>query len=254
MKWLPFVEGCRSFFDAGRENSLFPRVEAIDAVYRIAPEKSPFSHSKSNDESSDSFDRCFFVCHRAFLSSAMATASSLPKDGEAITRRALEAAKTVLAIKADAANGEIWQAAPARVKRWQQRGQKENPNPLRLHYKNVHTEPLYQELQAEIGALSDFFVHFTPEYFGRYTWEEKQRADGGFDISFGLPEGAIELGFLMLSKHHELIFRAVNRCQDGKMLRHPEVAQALDLVYELHEHYRQLVNPALDAMLQKAKP
>jgi len=249
MNWLSFVDGCRSSFDGGRENSLFPLVEAMDKVYQLAPEKSPFPRSKTNNESIGLYDRCFFVCHRAFLSSATAVGSSLPEDGEAISRRALEAAKTCLAIKADSANGEVWLNAQARANRWKQRGQGGMPKQLRLKYGRVETESLYQELQAEIGALSDFSVHFTPEYFSRYTWEETPRPEGGVKGSFGLSEGAIELGFLMLSKHHKLIIRVFDRCQDGKMLRNPDVKDAFDRVHALDEHFRQLLGPTLDAMI-----
>jgi hypothetical protein len=242
LSWRSFVDGCRGFFNGGRENSLFPLVEAMDEVYQLVPVKSPFPRSKTNDESTDSFDRCFFVCHRAFLSSAMAIGNGLPEDGEAITRRALEAAKTCLAIKADQANGDIWLDAQSRVNRWRQREQGSVPKQIHLRYGKVQTEPLYQELQAEIGLLSDFSVHFTPEYFGRYTWEETPRPEGGFDVSFGLQEGAIELAFLMLNKHHELIIRVFDRCQDGRILCHSEVARALGRVHALHEHFRQFVN------------
>lgn len=62
--------------------------------------------------------------------------------------------------------------------------------------------------------------------------------------------GAIELAFLLLSKHHELIFPVFDRCEDGSMLRHEEVARAHAYVQYLHEHYRKLSKPALDAMIK----
>ena len=190
-----------------------------------------------------------FRMHRTFLSAAMATGSGLPEDGEATTRRALEAAKTCLAIKADAANLEVWLSAEKRLERWKQRGQGVIPKNLALNYSNsVKSEPLYEELQAEIGALSDVAVHFTPEYFWRYSWEETPLPGGGRDFSFGLNVGAIELAFLMLSKHHELIIRVFDRCEDGRMLQNPEVARAHRYVHYLHEHFRTLAKPAMDAM------
>lgn len=132
----------------------------------------------------------------------MATGSGLPEDGEAITRRALEAAKTCLAIKVDPSNLQAWRCEEKRLARWQQRGQGGIPKTLQVSYsESVKSEPLFQELQAEIGSLSDVAVHFTPDYFGSYTWEKTQRPEGSVDFSFGLREGAIELAFLMLSKH-----------------------------------------------------
>lgn len=251
MEWDSFVEGCRKFFDEGRKGSLFPLVEAMDRVYQIAPVKSPFLRSRANDQATDSFNRCFFTCHRTFLSSAMAIASGLPEDGEAITRRALEIAKTCFAIKVDPENGNIWRSDEARLQRWRQRGHGEKPKPLRTPYEKVRTEPLYQELETEIGTLSDFAVHFTPEYFSRYTWEETPRPDGGSDVSFGLREGAIELAFLMLIKHHELVIRVFDYCQDGRMLQHPEIREALGRVQWLQNHYHTLVAPTIEAMVSQ---
>ncbi len=251
LEWNAFVESCHTYFEGRRQNSLFPLVEAIDGLYQLAPEKAPFPRSAANEQSSDSFHQCFFVCHKAFLSAAMMTAMALPEDGEGITRRALEAAKTCLAIKLDPANGEIWNAFQKRVTRWRERHQGKVPKTLALQYNKVQAEPLYQELQGEIGSLSDFGVHFTPEFFGRYVWEEQRRPEGGNEYSFGLVAGEVEIGFLRLSKHHELIFRVFDRCQDGRMLSHPEVRAALDHVCSLHNHFLQLLKPRMDAMTSR---
>ena len=87
--WMPFVENCWKFFDDGKTNSLYPLIEAIDDLYRPAPEKSPFlPPGAPGDEQTRIFAQCFFVCHRTFLSAAMATGSGLPEDGEAITATA----------------------------------------------------------------------------------------------------------------------------------------------------------------------
>ena len=250
MSWMPFVENCRKFFDEGKTNSLYPLMEAIDDLYRLGPAKSPFlPPGAPGDEQARIFAQCFFVCHRTFLSAAMATGSGLPEDGEAITRRALEAAKTCLAVKADPANLEAWLSAEKRRARWEQRVKGEVPKNLTVQYSaSVKSELLYEELQAEIGTLSDFGVHFTPEYFQRYSWEETPLPGGGRDFSFGLNVGAIEFAFLMLSKHYELIFRVFDRCEDGKMLQHPEVAKAHRYVHYLHDHFQKLTKPAIDAL------
>jgi len=87
--WMPFVENGWKFFDDGKTNSLYPLIEAIDDLYRPAPEKSPFlPPGAPGDEQTRIFAQCFFVCHRTFLSAAMATGSGLPEDGEAITAAA----------------------------------------------------------------------------------------------------------------------------------------------------------------------
>jgi hypothetical protein len=253
MMWMPFVENCRKAFDEGKANSLYPLMEAIDDLYRLAPEKCPFLPAGApGDEEARIFAKCFFVCHRTFLSAAMATGSSLPEDGEAITRRALEAAKTCLAIKADPTNLEAWLSAEKRLERWKRRGEGGIPKNLAVSFTNVKGEPLYEEVQAAIGELSDFGVHFTPEYLWRYSWEETPLPGGGRDFSFGLNPGAIELAFLMLSKHHELVIRVFDRCEDGTMLRHPEVERAHQKVLYLHQLFHKLAKPALDAMIKEA--
>jgi hypothetical protein len=253
LSWMPFVENCRNFFDEGKVNSLYPLMEAIDELYRIAPEKTPFVERCSpNNEQARIFAKCFFVCHRTFLSAATATGSGLPEDSEAITRRALEAAKTCLAIKADPANLEVWLSAEKRRERWKQRGEGAIPKNLGLNYSNVKSEPLYEQLQCEIGALSDFGVHFTPEYFWRYSWIETPLPGGARDFSFGLRVGAIELAFLMLSKHYELIFRVFDRCENGRMLQHPDVERAHAFVLCQHDKFHALAKPAIEALISSA--
>lgn len=251
LSWMPFVENCRTFFEEGKVNSLYPLMEAIDELYRIGPAKSPFL-SGVPDEQARIFAQCFFVCHRTFLSAATATGSSLPEDGEAVTRRALEAAKTCLAIKADPANLKAWLSSEKRLERWKQRRQGAIPKNLAISFNNVKVEPLYEELQTAIGELSDYGVHFTPEYFWRYSWEETPLLGGARDFSFGLKAGAIELAFLMLGKYYELIFRVFDRCEDGRMLKHPEVERAHQYVLYLHNKFHELAKPALDAMMKDA--
>lgn len=252
LSWMPFVENCRKFFEEGKINSLYPLMEAIDDLYRIGAAKSPFLPPGSpGEEQARIFAQCFFVCHRTFLSAATATGSGLPEDGEAVTRRALEAAKTCLAIKVDPTNLEAWLSAEKRMERWKQRRQGAIPKNLAVNFNNVKSEPLYDDLQAAIGTLSDFGVHFTPEYFGRYSWVETSLAGGARDFSFGLNVGAIELAFLMLSKHYELIFRIFDRCDDGQMLKHPDVERARTHVLYLHQKFHTLAKPAVDAMTSR---
>ena len=100
MNWSSFVENFRIFFDEERNDDMHRLIEAVDDYTPIAPQYCPFSHSESGEGPGDLYTKCLFVCHKAFLSAATATASSLPEDGEAITRRALEAAKTCVAVKA----------------------------------------------------------------------------------------------------------------------------------------------------------
>lgn len=141
-------------------------------------------------------------------------------------------------MRADPENFKVWKAIDARTDRWTARAQGETPKgPVNLQYKGVAAEPLYQELQAIIGTLSDFTVHFTPEHVGQYEWEQTSRPDGGTDRSFGVNENAVAKEMLMLAGQHRLIIRVFDHCLDGNLLKHPDVKQvalrALDLYKDL---------------------
>jgi hypothetical protein len=116
---------------------------------------------------------------------------------------------------------EVWLSAEKRRERWKQRREGAIPKNLGLSYSNVKSEPLYEQLQSEIGALSDFSVHFTPEYFWRY---------------------------------YELIFRVFDRCENGRMLRHPDVERAHAFVLYQHEKFHGLAKPAIEALISSAVP
>ena len=83
---------------------------------------------------------------------------------------------------------------------------------------------------AEVGSLTDIAVHFTPEFFWRYIWEERKRRNGGSDFSFGLVPGAIELAILMLCMQDHIIIRAFHYGYDGRLQSNPCVSWAIDKV------------------------
>lgn len=233
--WKTFVETSRSFFDANWGCPMFQLIEALEELYRLAYLKAPFP--KTGREKDDFLHMCFLVCHRALLSAATSTGSGLPEDGAAITRRALEAAKAALAIKANPANFDVWKSTEARKGRWEKRLRNEKPKTFRCLYKDVSSEPLYEDLQTMIAALSDFSVHFTPEHVGQYLWQQDRLPDGTTEKSFGLDEDAVAKEFLMLADQHRLIIRVFDRCLDGNILESPEVngvaKRALDLYRDL---------------------
>ena len=225
-------------FDQSLDHDLFSLIHAIDDAYCIATDKTSFSLSANAPQTADFFAKCFFLCHRAFLSAAMTLANKLPdEDGVMITRRALEGAQTCLAVKADPANLDIWQSFEQRHERWTVRNEKTgHPKPFRPQYKKLDQEPLNRELQENIGALSDLAAHFTPEFFFRCDWKYIRRADSGYNV-ISEPEPSshqFESGIFLLISEHSLIFRVFDRCQDGAMLRHPEVAVAFENVQQLH--------------------
>lgn len=232
--WKTFVESGRTFFDANRGCPMFQLIETLDELYRLGYLKAPFP--KFGREEDDFLHMCYLICHRALLSAATSTGSGRPEDGPAITRRALEAAKTALAIKADAGNFQVWRAIEVRTDRWNARVEGGTPKgPVNPRYNGVAADPLYQELKAVIGVLSDFTVHFTPEHVGQYEWEHTSRPDGTRDISFGMNEDAVAKELLMMAGQHRLIMRVFDRCLDGKFLKHPEVKQVAQRALGLYK-------------------
>ena len=233
--WKTFVESCRTFFEANRGCPIFQLIESLDEIYVLAYRKAPFP--KAGAEEADFFHMCFLICHRALLSAATSTGSGLPEDGPAITRRALEAAKVCLAVKADPSNFAQWKSVEVRKGRWESRRKGEKPKTFNPAYKGTPTEPLYEELQSAIGALSDFAVHFTPEHVLQYKWGQTSRSNGTTENSFGVDEDAVAKELLMMAGQRRLIIRVFDRCLDGKLLDQPQVRQvarrALDLYKDL---------------------
>jgi hypothetical protein len=215
--WADLVKSSRAFFDANRGCPMFQVLEMLDELYRVVFCKVPFPKMAVEDEYF--LQRCFLICHRGLLSAATATFSGQPEDGAATTRRALEAAKVCLAVKAEPANYTEWKSVEIRKDCWKRRISGEKPKgTVSPKYKNLSTEPLYEALQAEIGALSDFSVHFTPEHLGGYEWERVHKPAGTEDIFFGLDEDAVAKASLWLVGSHRLIIRAFDRCLDGNLL------------------------------------
>jgi hypothetical protein len=217
--WQTFVEESRAFFDANRGSPLYGLIEKVEGLYRAALAKAPLP--KTPTERDNLVQMCFLICHRALASAATSTASGLPEDGVAITRRALEAAKVALAITIDPANLEEWRALNKRTGRWKDRGKGVKPKggPISPQYKGLSTETLYEDLTGIIAILSDYTVHFTPEHVLAYEWQQIKNKDGTTDMAFGVDEDAVPHGLLMLVDQHRLILRVFNRCFDGKLYR-----------------------------------
>jgi hypothetical protein len=219
MNWKTFVESGRAFFDANIGSPLFQLIELLDDLYRVTYRTPPFPDI--GKESDDFFHMCYLLCHRALLSAATVAGSGCPEDGPAITRRALEAAKVALAVKADPNNFEVWKATKVRRRRWDARARDQAPNRrVAFQYNRIATEPLYADLQAVIGALSDFAVHLTPEHVACYEWEWEQTCLPGQKpvISFGVDQDAVSMELLMIAGNHRLIMHVFNRCFDGNLL------------------------------------
>ncbi len=237
VNWKTFVEAGRTFFEANRGCPMYQLVDHLDELYRLAYLKAPFP--KTGGEQDNFLHMCFLICHRALLSAATVLSSGQPEDGPAITRRAIEAAKVCLAVKADASNFEEWKNIETRKTRWESRSNGEKPKTFTPAYKATFTEPLYADLQSVIGTLSDFSVHFTPEHLLGYEWAQTSRLDGGTDNSFGVTEDRVQQEFLMLADQHRLILRVFDRCLDGKLFDHPDIKQRAQLAMTLYKELLQ---------------
>jgi hypothetical protein len=231
--WDSFVASSRSFFDANRGSPMFRLIRSLDELYRVVHARGPFPNTEV--ERDLFLHRCFVTCHRAMLSAATITASGLPQDGPANTRRALEAAKVCLAIKAHPGNFDLWQAAEVRAARWKARaaGDRRRSPPVNPQYKDVATDPFYQEIQSLIGVLSDAAVHFTPEYFGAYLWERSRNPDGSVKTNVGVAPDAVPYRLFQLVEQHLFIVRVFDYCLDGKLLADADIARAAREVVDL---------------------
>jgi hypothetical protein len=124
-----------------------------------------------DDPSSMMFGRGLLMCHKSFLAAAAAIARCHPDDAAPLTRRAIEAAGVVVAIKHDPQNLERWRAAERRLARWDARLRRTRPPHLKGLGIKYPDHPVLDELRRYEGILSDAFVHFTPEFIAGQTWK-----------------------------------------------------------------------------------
>jgi hypothetical protein len=230
--WETFVYSSRSFFDANRGSPLFQLIQTLDELYRLVHINGPFP--KTGVEQDEFLRKCFVICHWAMLAAATNTASGLPEYGPAITRRALEAAKVCLAIKAHRDNFDEWKAFEQRSARWSARASGDKPKgpPVSPRYKHVSSSLFYREIQGLIGVLSDAAVHFTPEYFGGYIWEETSNPDETADISLSVGENAVAYRCFQLVSQYLFIVRVFDYCLDAKLFANTDVRRSTQKVID----------------------
>lgn len=230
--WESFVRAGREFFDANRGCPAYGLIELVDKIYTNSYFRGGFP--RTGDERDNLLHGCFLICHRALLSAATAIGSGHPEDAAAITRRALEAAKISLAVKADPRNLEVWKSIEQRKQRWERRLKGEAPKTFTPKFRNIGSESLYAELQGLIAVLSDFAVHFTPEHLLSYEWVEEPGASGGTDRSFGVDADRVPKEFLMLVGHHRLILHVFDRCLETTLLGSEEVSRLCQAAIALY--------------------
>jgi hypothetical protein len=180
-------------------------IGALEGAYRAAVEALPVIGAPIV------FGRFLLICDKSMRTAAMLIAGCQPEDSVGITRRALECAKTALAIKLNDANVANWLAEEERLARWAARREGKRPKSFRVDLESVKGDPLVDQLGDIIGALSDASVHFTPEFYGNLAWEVNIREDGPgghiFLNYFHTSDREIERAFLSLCAAHGLIER-----------------------------------------------
>ncbi len=188
------------------------------------------------------FGRFILVCDKAMRSASLLIMGRQPEDSAAITRRALEAAKTALAIKLNNVNAVNWLRYEDRKKRWDARLSKEKPKFLKITYENLKGDPLIDQIDELIAVLSDSSVHFTPEFYDALDWEAHGNADGvGMQIFlnyFQPDDREIERHYLQLASAHGLIWKAFDRCLDGRLTSDDEVRANLAKFWKTAEELR----------------
>jgi hypothetical protein len=228
-------------------NETFTRViAAIDAAYAAA--------RTQNQHVTAGRARIFIACHQAMYSAASCLARGVPLDAAAASRRALEAARTALAIKLDRQNGERWTAYEERLSRWQARQTNQRPLKLRIDYDVLRGDVLAEKLACFIGILSDAAVHFTPEFLLRLDFQERKHGTVMFSEYLEADEGQIAQDVKMLAAVHLLILKTIDRCCDGGFGASQQFPMALQNIAQaargLYEEYPFTLRPELEAELQ----
>ena len=225
------VSASRQWLEASRGSKAYDLLKRVDHLYGVIHQSVDFSVNGS--ESAQVVHMAFLLCHRALLSASVAALSGNPEDSPALTRRALEAAKLVLAIKANPANFRLWTAPKQRIGRWKLRNAGQKPKEqLRLNYEGLKDDPLFENIQALIGALSDIAVHFTPEHISGYEWLHIANPDG-LTVSFERSVEDVQQEALMLAAQHQLIHCVFDRYFDEAIRASGNVQDASQTALEI---------------------
>ncbi len=236
-----FIEARRANLDGSRRNPYFKDlIGSINAAYKVAIRSVP------SEGYPTTFGRILLICHKSLLSAAMLILERQPEDSVAITRRAVEAAKTALAIKLDGENAERWTAFQERHERWLARQKGEKPKHFKVQLKAVRGDPLIDTMDLFLGVLSDASVHFTPEFYDSLDWQWKTLGEGKGEVHlnyFHTNDREIERQFITLGAVHGRILDAFDRCFDGRFRQDPVVLPAMQQLFvvgkRLNDQYQQ---------------
>jgi hypothetical protein len=200
--------------------------------------------------------RLLLVCCQAFYSSVSCIARGTPSDSAGPSRRALEAARTALAVAKDPENLQKWTAFQARLARWEIRQDGGKPPSLKIQYSVLEANKLGQKMATLIGILSDASVHFTPEFISQLNYKHDQ---SGKSIYLEFLEERVDeqaRAIKLLSAIHFTILRAFDQCCGGALARSRGCREAMQdievMASELWDKYPFKVEPELERKFRDA--
>lgn len=166
------------------------------------------------------YGQFLLLTHQSLLSAATLIAQGQPFDAAPVTRRAIEIARVCFASKHDPDAGKKWVAFEKRNERWLARQRGEKPPFLPpIRYNIPIKNSLLDELEAQLGILSDGFVHFTPEYYASQNWRirKEEHTDTLKLIYFVSDKEVITREFIILADTHFKILTVIDDCLDGAL-------------------------------------
>ena len=180
------------------------------------------------------YGQFLLICHKSLLSAATLITQCQPDDSVGITRRAIEATKTAVAIKLNDENALRWLSFQERHERWLRRQQGEKPKPFTPRFEGVQADPLIQTLDTFMGIVSDAYMHFTPEYYSNLDWEVHLSVGQGGEIRlnyFHSDPREIERQFILLAAIHGKILEAFDTCFGGAFKQNEAVRRQMAAIW-----------------------
>lgn len=179
------------------------------------------------------FRELSLVAHKSLLAASALIAQRQPEDSTGITRRALEAAKTYLAIKVDPVNLKNWIAFKERDTRWRVRREGKKPKGLHVKLRGLRGNPLADRLDLFAGMFSDAALHYTPEFYSTLNWQIHPLPDGSHQrlLQYFIDDvQQIDRYWLSLVAAHLSILEAFDFCIDADLSKDCQAKQLWDSV------------------------
>jgi hypothetical protein len=170
------------------------------------------------------FLKLYLLCHKSFLSAATLIGQCQPDDAAPITRRGIEIAKTSLALKFKEENWEKWTEYEKRLDRWKKREEGKKPPPFSPKLDLPKDHPILKRLGAQIGMLSDAWVHFTPEFLNSQNWKDRTDIEPPmvYLVYFISDQRIIERELVLMGGTHIDIHYIFDECFDNAFTKNEE--------------------------------